>query len=113
MGTPDIQQPLFLAPSIPGEVPLFGPAYLPVPDAAYDGAELVEAPELIEDQAPEPDRADRQREVVAARHAELVEHRRGCGNCIPGARPCKAGRAAEKAARDAQSVLVGIVSGAL
>jgi hypothetical protein len=36
MGNQDNQLALFLAPGMPGEVPLFGEAYMAVPDEAYD-----------------------------------------------------------------------------
>lgn len=102
------------------------------------GAELLEQPELFPDPggpalpisaprswhaeqaaedaaAPVVDaaRVRRQREVMAARYADVRTHRLECGNCIPGARQCKDGRKAEKEARIARDVLRGLLAGEL
>jgi hypothetical protein len=94
------QAALFDAPQHPDQAPLWGPTFEWAPDPA--------GPELMPDDRGELDRAARvraQRDKLNARWQDVTNHRLQCGNCIPGARPCRDGRKAEAEVRIAGDVL--------
>src|SRR5215831_18849406 len=105
------QAALFDAPTMTGQATLFGGTYLAA-DELDQAAELDEAAELaadIEAQA----RIGRQRIKANEAYAALLAHRRGCGNCIPGARPCRIGRQATTDARLSRDALRAMLAGEL
>jgi hypothetical protein len=53
---------------------------------------------------------NRQRALAAERHADVIAHRRECGNCIPG-HLCRAGKDAERDVRQALTLLSAMERG--
>lgn len=100
------QGALFDAPTMAGQAALFGGTYLAadeLDELAASAAELARR---------DPPATERQRQLAAARHADVIAHRRECGNCIPG-HLCRQGKTAEREYRQAMTVLSAMERGEL
>jgi hypothetical protein len=97
---------LFDAPQQVGQGTLWGDTFEWATDPAGPDIIPADRDELGPvDELDEHDRATaRQRALAAERHADVIAHRRECGNCIPG-RLCRAGKTAESQYRSALALL--------